>query len=133
MMEHNGKKVWICLSTVTNGMSTGYFSSIVENIKEHVAAFILCPAAQVYWWLCRRSCITEDVNCLIRHCFTLSQQQKVTKSKYLKEAGHTMIDQTDINDIINSVTIQGIYGLTLGLSNEERRTLVAGRCMRHLP
>jgi hypothetical protein len=26
MMEHNGKKVWICLSTGTNGMSTWYFS-----------------------------------------------------------------------------------------------------------
>jgi hypothetical protein len=33
MMEHNGKNVWICLSTGTNNMSTGYFSSIVECIK----------------------------------------------------------------------------------------------------
>jgi hypothetical protein len=48
MMEHNRKKVWICLSTRTNGMSTGYFSSVVKDIKAHVAAFILCPAAQVY-------------------------------------------------------------------------------------
>ncbi len=65
MMEHNGKRVWICLSTGTNGMSTGYFSSVVEDIKAHVAAFILYPAAQVYWWLCRRGCVTEDVNKLI--------------------------------------------------------------------
>jgi hypothetical protein len=49
MMEHKGKKVWICLSTRTNSMSTGYFSSVVEDIKAHVDAFILCPAAQVYW------------------------------------------------------------------------------------
>ncbi len=48
MMEHNGKKVLICLSTRTNGMSTRYFSSVVEDIKAHVVAFILCPAAQVY-------------------------------------------------------------------------------------
>ncbi len=51
MMELNGKKVWICLLMGTNGMTTGYFSSVVEEIKEHVAAFVLCPAAQVYWWL----------------------------------------------------------------------------------
>jgi hypothetical protein len=40
LMEINEKKVWICLSTGSNGMSTGYFSSIVEDIKEHVAAFV---------------------------------------------------------------------------------------------
>ncbi len=33
LMEINEKKVWICLLTGTNGLSTGYFSSIVEEIK----------------------------------------------------------------------------------------------------
>jgi hypothetical protein len=50
-----GKKVWICLSTRTNGMSTGYFSSVVKDIKAHVVAFILCPAAQVYWTASRKT------------------------------------------------------------------------------
>ncbi len=72
----------------SNRMSTGYFSSVVEDIKEHVAAFVQCPGVQVFWWLCRRGCIAKDINCLIRHCFTLSQQQKVAKSKYLKDLGH---------------------------------------------
>jgi hypothetical protein len=99
---------------------------LVEYIKAHVTAFILCPAAQVYWWLCHRGCITEDINKLIRHCFTLSLQQKVTKSKYIKDEGHAVIDQTDKDNIINAATIQGIYDLTIGLSDEERRMLVAG-------
>jgi hypothetical protein len=51
LMEINEKKVRICLSTGSNGMSTGYFSSVVEDIKEHLAAFVLCPGEQVYWWL----------------------------------------------------------------------------------
>ena len=108
LMEINIKKVWICLSTGSNGMSTGYFSSVVEDIKEHVAAFVLCPGAQVYWWLCRRGCVMKDINRLIRHCFTLSQQQKVTKSKYLKDLGHAAVDQSDADDIINAATTQGI-------------------------
>ncbi len=65
MMMINEHKVWICLSTGTNGMTTGYFSSIAPAIRDHVAAFVLCPAAQVYWWLRRRGCLTEDVNRLI--------------------------------------------------------------------
>jgi hypothetical protein len=99
IIELNGKKVWISLLTGSNRMSTGYFSSVVKEIKEHITAFILCPGAQVYWWLHRRGCVTEDVNHLIRHCFMLSQEQKITKSKYLKDLGHAVIYQTDANKI----------------------------------
>jgi hypothetical protein len=127
MMMINEHKVWICLSTGTNGMMTSYFSSVVPAIKDHVLAFVLCPAAQVYWWLQCRGCLTEDVNCLIWHCFTLSQNQKVTKSKYIKDAGLAVIDQTDANNIINVATTQGIYYLTLGLSDKEKWTMVSGR------
>ncbi len=81
LMEIKGNKVWICLSTNLNGMTAGYFSSVVQDILAHVSAFVACPGAQVYWWLRRRGCLTEDINCLISHCFSLSQQQKVTASK----------------------------------------------------
>jgi hypothetical protein len=49
LMEINDKKVWICVSTGSNGISMGYFSNVVQEISEHVAAFIVCPSAQVYW------------------------------------------------------------------------------------
>jgi hypothetical protein len=65
LMEIGGHKVWICLSTGQNGVTTGYFSSVVQEISEHVEAFIACPGAQVYWWLRRRGCLTEDINRLI--------------------------------------------------------------------
>jgi hypothetical protein len=73
LMEMNDKKVWICVSTGLNGRTTGYFSSMVQEISKLVVAFIACPGAKVYWWLRHRGCITVDVNNLIRHCFTLSQ------------------------------------------------------------
>jgi hypothetical protein len=119
-------KVWICLSTRTNGMATGYFSSIVPEIWDHVAAFTMCPAAQVYWWLRRRGYLTEEVNRLIRHCFTISQQQRVTKSKYMTDL-YTVVDDQDADNIINTATTQGIYDLTLGLSNKEKRMMAIGK------
>ncbi len=84
-MENAERKVWLCITHESNGIHTGYFSSVVKEIKAHVAAFIQCPAAQVYYWLKRKGCIGKGVNRLIRKCFTVEQQQKVTKSKYLKE------------------------------------------------
>ncbi len=47
MMEIVEKKVWLCFTRESNGIHTGYFSSVVEEIKAYVAAFIRCPAAQV--------------------------------------------------------------------------------------
>ena len=85
-------KVWICLSPGRNTMATGYFSSVLPEIRDHVAAFIMCPAAQVYWWLLCGGCLRDDINWLIRHCFRISQQQKVTKSKYKKNEGFAVVD-----------------------------------------
>jgi hypothetical protein len=106
--QSSAHKVWICLSTGTNGMTMGYFSSVVPEIRDHVAAFTMCPAAQVYWWLCCRGCLTEDVNCLIRQCFTISQQQRVTNSKYMKDLGYAVVNDQDADNIINAATTQGI-------------------------
>jgi hypothetical protein len=105
------QNVWICMSTGSNGTSMGYFLSVVQEKFKHVAAFIACLGAQVYWWL--------DINNLIRHCFTLSQQQKVTLSKYLKDLCHMVVDRTDGDNIIHPSTAEGIYDLTLGLFDKE--------------
>jgi hypothetical protein len=124
-MEIIDKKKRICMFTGLIGKSMGYFSSVVQEISEHIAAFIVCPSAQVCWWLRHRRCITVDINNLIRHCFTLSQQQKVTLSKYFKDFGHAMVDRTDGDNIIHTLTSEGIYDLTLGSSKREQRSLVS--------
>jgi hypothetical protein len=109
MMEIADKKVWICVTRESNGIHTGYFSSVVEEIKAYVAAFIRCPAAQVYYWLKRKGCIGDDVNRLIRKCFTVEQQQKVTKSKYIKEKGIAVMKDSDEDDIINAANKTGLF------------------------
>ncbi len=127
LMEQNNKKVWICVSIGSNGVTTGYFSSVVQELSEHVVAFIICLGAQVDWWLRHRGCITADANKLIRHCFTLSQQQKVSSSKCLKDLGHAVVDTSDGNDIIQASNLEGIFDLSLGLSDRERWSLVTMR------
>ncbi len=74
MMEVAGKKAWLCIIHDSNGIHTGYISSMVKEIKTYVAAFIRCPVAQVSYWLKQKGCVGEDVNQLIRECFTVEQQ-----------------------------------------------------------
>jgi hypothetical protein len=127
MMEVGGRKVWICMARGSKGNYSGYFSSVVTSISTHVTNFVACPGAQVYWWLKRRGCLAEDVNKLVRHCFTLDQQQKITKWKYVSGKGYAVLDEKDSDDIINAATGEGIYDMLLGLSDTKLRTAMAGR------
>ena len=43
MMEISDKKVWLCIVRESNGIHTGYFFSMVKEVKAHVAAYIRCP------------------------------------------------------------------------------------------
>jgi hypothetical protein len=126
LMEIEGKKVWLCVNLEkSNGIYTGYFSSMVEEIKAYVATFIRCPAAQVYYWLKCKGCLGKDVNPIIRKCFTVEQQQKVTKSKYIKEKGFAIVKDSDKDDIINAANNSGLFDLSLGLSDKEQRNRIA--------
>jgi hypothetical protein len=58
---------------------------------------------------------------MVRHCFTLNQQQKITKSKCVSDKGYAVLDEADSDDIINAVAGEGIYNATLGLSDKECR------------
>jgi hypothetical protein len=87
--------------------------------------FIRCPAAQVYYWLKRKGCIGKDINRLICKCFTVEQQQKVTKSKYIKEKGVAVMKDRDEDDIINAANKTGLFDMSLGLSDKEQHERMA--------
>jgi hypothetical protein len=64
---------------------------------------------------------------MVRHCFTLDQQQKITKSKYITDKGYAVLDESNSDDIINAAEDEGIFNTTLGLSERERRSAIAGK------
>ena len=79
----------------------------------------------MYYWLKRKGCIGDDVNRLIRKCFTVEQQQKVTKSKYIKEKGIAVMKESDEDDIINAANKTRLFDMSLGLSDKEQRERMA--------
>ena len=64
---------------------------------------------------------------MARHCFTLDQQQKITESKYIPNKGYAVLDESNSDDIINTAAEEGIFDTTLGLSERERRSAIAGK------
>ena len=64
---------------------------------------------------------------MVHHCFTLDQQQKITKSNYIPDKGYAVLDKSNSHDIINAAAKEGIFDTTLGLSEKERRSAIAGK------
>jgi len=55
----------------------------------------------------------------------VEQQQKVTKSKYIKEKGIAVMKESDKDDIINAANKTGLFDMSLGLSDKEQRERMA--------
>jgi len=64
---------------------------------------------------------------MVRHCFTLDQQQKITKSKCITDKGYAVLEESNSDNIINAVAGEGIFDITLGLSEKERKTATASK------
>jgi hypothetical protein len=45
----------------------------------------------------------------------------------MKDLEHAVVDDQDANNIINAAATQGIFDLTLGLSDKEKRTMAIGK------
>jgi hypothetical protein len=48
---------------------------------------------------------------MVHHCFTLDQQQKITKSKYIPNKGYAVLDESNSDGIINAAAEEGIFDL----------------------
>ncbi len=64
---------------------------------------------------------------MVHYHFTLDQQQKITKSKYVSNKGYAILDETNSDDIINAVAGEGIYDMLMGLSDKEHRTATVSK------
>lgn len=81
-MRFKGKLLWLCVLKADNGRYTGYFVSGDAMLTADVQAFLLCPGAQIYWYLLRRGYYKSDVDRLIRNTFNFEQQSLVADTKY---------------------------------------------------
>ena len=114
------RKIWQCISRSTNGRFTGYFDSVEDNICKEVEDVAKSLGAAVFWFLMRKGAVQEDVVKLIKRCFTLTEQQKCTRSRYSTSRG-CIVDDLAEKDIINSVKKSGAFDMTHGLSEKEKK------------
>ena len=118
-IEHNGKLLFQCVNRSTKGFVTVYYNSCAEGANYQVQEMSKCFAAQVFWILCRKGFEESDVRRLIKGCFDIREQQKVTKSQWLKPARLAVLmgNTTGEEDIIGVAMKSKEYDLMKGLSD----------------
>lgn len=60
-MRLDGEKVWLSTIPNSDGSVTGNFSSVLDGVRNYVGKWLLCPAAQIYWFLVKKGCNLEDI------------------------------------------------------------------------
>lgn len=121
-MKFKGKMLWLCVLKADNGRYTGYFSSGDAVLTAYVQAFLLCPAAQIYFYLLKRGYYKSDVERLIRNTFNFEQQSLIAETKYNADTRLAYIksEKDEFMDIIQaSYSATSAIDSTAGLSEAQ--------------
>jgi hypothetical protein len=82
-----GEQVWLCVLLSDNGAYTGYYAGPNKRHQAFASMFAKCPAAQIYFFLCRHGILQQDVDKFIRNNFSMAQLRLVSHAKYNRKTG----------------------------------------------
>ena len=82
-----GEQVWLCVLLSDNGAYTGYYAGPNKRHQAFASTFAKCPAAQIYFFLCRHGILQQDVDKFIRNNFSMAQLRLVSQAKYNRKTG----------------------------------------------
>ena len=82
-----GEPVWLCVLLSDNGAYTGYYAGPNKKHQAFASTFAKCPAAQIYFFLCRHGILQQDVDKFICKNFSMAQLRLVSQAKYNRRTG----------------------------------------------
>ena len=103
---------------VEDGSVLAFFSNVIPEIETYVDNWMMCPAANLYWFLIKKGCDEDDVSKMLQNRFSPDKVAKINKVSYngplavLKERYH--LDMTD------GVRNSRLLDMDRGLSKEEK-------------
>ena len=80
----DGDNIWLAAISRYGGGVTGYFSCVLLEIKPYSEQWTQCPSEQIYWFLLWKGCDIDDVRTMIKDCFSIYEQMKMSKSRWSK-------------------------------------------------
>ena len=108
------QSVWEC----EDRLVLAYFSNVIKDIETYVDNWMMCPAANINWFLIKKGCDKGDVNRMLAKCFSPDKMVKIGNVSYngplVVLKGKVHIDMTEM------VKSSRQFDMDRGLSKEEK-------------
>ena len=72
------QSVWEC----NDGSVLAYFSNVIKGIEIYVDNWMMCPAANIHWFLIKKGCDEDNVNRMLAKCFSPDEMVKIGNVSY---------------------------------------------------
>ena len=101
-----------------DGTALTFFSNVIPDIQKYVDNWMTCPASNIHWFLIKKECVEEDVENMLKKCFSPEELIKIGKVSYngpmvvLKESFHP-----DMTAMVRNLRQ---FEMDRGLSKEEK-------------
>ena len=101
-----------------DGTALVFFSNVIHDIQTYVNNWMTCPAPNIHWFLIKKGCDGEDVDNMLKKCFSPEELVKIGKVSYnepmavLRESFHL--------DMTAMVRNSRQFDMDRGLSKEEK-------------
>ena len=67
------KSIWEC----GDRSVLPYCSNVIKDIEIYVENWMICPPANIHWFLIKKGCGEDDVNCMLAKCFSPDKMVKI--------------------------------------------------------
>ena len=121
----DGDNIWLAAIPRREGGVTGYFTSMLPEIKSYIGQWTQCPTAQIYWFFLQKGCNYDDASVMIKGCFSIDEQMKLSMLRWIKSLQIVVVDAGVGMDISIMATNNRAYDTNLGLSDKEMQAKVA--------
>ncbi len=114
-------KVFMTVLPSESGVYYATYSSVFDPHKLYAKDFASGPAAFLYWWCLHHGINIDDLQLMLKGTFSLSEQQKVSRSRYSKSQRKAVIPAKLARDLTSYAENSVLVDTSLGLNDREKR------------
>ena len=93
-LKWEDERVFQSVWEMEDGSVMAFFSNVIPDIETYVDNWMMCPAANIHWFLIKKGCDEGDVTEMLGKCFSPDELAKINRVSYngplavLKERYH---------------------------------------------
>ena len=129
-LRWNDERVFQSIWEKEDGTALVFFSNVIQDIQTHVNNWMTCPAPNIHWFLIKKRCDEEDVDNMLKKCFSPEELVEIGKVSY--NGPMTVLKESFHPDMAVMVRNSRQFDIDRGLSKEEKLSRAQQTAASHI-